>query len=131
MTNKTKVVFTMTHYNEIADLAEAADDNGLAVVTLGNLREMLSYSRLGVRVLSSLSQALRSEGLGYYPLEVLDANEVPRQTQELRVYKVGSPVAQLIESVLYPDEDGDEFIMNASEGAASATVIDQIRTLIS
>lgn len=121
----------MSEYMQIEELAEAAGDNGVAVVTLGNLREMLDYGRLGVRVLGAISQALRGEGLGYYPPETLDNNAVPRQTQELRVYKVGSPVAQLIEAVLYPNEDGDEFIMNATEGATSATIIDQIRTLIS
>lgn len=121
----------MTEYAEIADLAEAATDNGIAVVTLGNLREMQDYGRLGVRVLGALSQALRSEGLGYYPPEVLDNNPVPRQTQELRVYRVGSPVAQLIEAVLEPSDEGDEFIMDATGGAQAATIIDQIRNLVS
>ncbi|HEY9438822.1 MAG TPA: hypothetical protein VIS29_09240 [Streptomyces sp.] len=47
-------------------------------VTLGELREVLGYNRLGVRVLGEIARSLQDEKLGYLPIWALEDNDVPR-----------------------------------------------------
>lgn len=94
---------------------------GLVKVTLGTLREEMGYGRLGKHVLTNLEQHLTENGLGYFPLEMLDPilNESPRQWQEIYVFVDDeSPKANVFKAVADPEnyslvEALDELIASA------------------
>ncbi|GGC73974.1 hypothetical protein IEU95_15850 [Hoyosella rhizosphaerae] len=120
----------MAQFDSIPDLAEAADElGGLTVVTLGELREVLGYNRLGVRVLAEIADKLREHGLGYYPQHVLDSNPAPRFSEEVRVYKVGAPLGVIVEAILNPTDIGDERLREAA-GGRPAEILRTIRELL-
>lgn len=83
-----------------------SDNGGLVKVTLGNLRDEMGYHRLGKHVLSSMEAHLSENGLGFFPVEVLDpiVNNEPRQWQEINVFvDDDSPEAEVFRSIADPD----------------------------
>lgn len=123
----------MAKFSSVAELkSTAAEEGGLAVVTLLDLREMLEFKKLGVRVLNTIAEELISNGLGYYPPELLDFNEKPRQWDEVRVYVKDTPLGKIVDAVLSPSTASDTLLLEATSGsdASAAEVLDQIRTLL-
>ena len=122
----------MGAFERVSDLESAVNQDSLIVTTLGELREMLEYKKLGTRVLAAIAGTLRASGLGYFPVRILDSNEMPRQWEEIRVYAKGSAVGKLIDAVLEPSEKNDTYLLEASnaEDAQAAQILDQIRTLV-
>lgn len=93
-------------------LQSVEEGNGLATVNLGLLKEVVGVKRLGKFVLAEIKAWLRREGLNFFPVGVLDDNPVPRQEQELRLYRADrlSPILRAVEAVLDPSEKGDDFL---------------------
>lgn len=122
----------MSDFDSPEELAKQVAVEGLAVVTLLQLREMLGYKKLGPRVLMDVAQGLRAEGLGYFPQYVLDDNPGSRQWDEVRVYAKNSPVGKLVDAVLEPSAKNDTYLIEASSGsdAQAAAILDQVRTLL-
>lgn len=120
----------MGDYESIEDLGHAVDENGgLLAVTLGDLREILNYSRLGAKVLNEIAEALRKEKLGYFPRETLLNNPTPRFTAQVRIYRQISKLGELIEAVVDPDDAGDELLRNTATGRDSY-IVNQLRILL-
>src|SRR5690348_8082561 len=114
--------------NDLEELGKLVDDDVIVVATLGELRKAIGYDRLGRYVLDELSSRLEGEGLGYFPLEVIDANPEPRQQQEVRVYRRGKGVGKVIQAITNPTPAGDRLLReNTGDGA---DVIQQIRALV-
>lgn len=63
-------------------------------------------------------------GLGHYPAELPDWQE-----HQVRIYRLGSPIADLIEAALSPGSEGDIVIREASSGDAQKT-LSEIRELV-
>lgn len=115
----------------VQDLGQWVDEQGgVGLVTLGELRDAVEAEKLGKLVMRRISQELASHGLGYFPREVVDANEVPRQHQQVRLYRKGSSAAaRAIEAVLNPSEVGDRFLAELGADDAQATLA-RVRELV-
>lgn len=112
----------------LAALGKTVDDETVVVVTLGDLRKAIGYDRLGKYVLDELASSLEGEGLGYFPLDMIDANPEPRQWQEVRVYRRGKGIGRVIQAITNPTPAGDRVLReNSGDGA---DVIKQIRALV-
>jgi hypothetical protein len=95
-------------------------------LSMEELRNAWGYRRLGPYVRSEISKDLRGMGVGHYPEELGDY-----QNESVRLYRLGTPLATIIEAVLHPSADTDEQLreLAAREGDARAT-LDRIRALV-
>lgn len=116
------VMIKFKTYQELRQLCE--NSGGVMTVDLGSLRDAYGVDRLGVHVKSGIKRQLESEGLGSFPAEL------PNYQHELvRVYRLGTPVADLIDAVLTPSEQHDEELRCAINGD-SATILQKVRELV-
>lgn len=115
---------------ELRELLEESD--GLEVVTLQELRESIGYRKLGPLVLNSVAEKLVGQGIGYFPEWVIDANDMPRGRQEVRVFLKDSQLGRIVQSVLEPTDTGDRRLLElVGEGDSSAAdKLEQIRTIL-
>jgi hypothetical protein len=111
--------------DSLEDLEKVVVENGnVASVMMWEVRDAYDAERLGVHVRAGIEKALAKLGLGHYPKEIPD-----RQDQVLRVFKLGTPVADLIGAVLTPGEDEDERIREAV-GGDEAQLLEKVRELV-
>jgi len=112
-------------YDSLEDLRDAVDAaGGVLTVDMWAVRDAHGAGRLGIHVRTNITKKLRSLGLDHYP------DELPGwQEEQVRVYRQGSPVADLIDAVLNPSDTHDEEIRQAVLGEAQAT-LDAIRELV-
>jgi hypothetical protein len=109
-------------YDEIRDLV--SENNGVTTLNMGDLRDAHGAGKLGVHVRANISKELRRRGLGHAP------NELPiYQHEPVRVWLMGTPAGDLIESVLNVSPEADRVIRNAVEADAS-DVLDKVRELV-
>ena len=108
--------------DELRGEVENAQD--VLTVSMVTLRDAHGAGRLGIHVRSNISKALRSLGLGHYP-EVLPDS----QWEPIRIFKLGSPTADLIDAVLNPTDEHDAAIREAAGGEAADTLT-RVRELI-
>lgn len=111
----------------IRDMCE--ENGGVLIVTLGELRDAVDAGKLGVHVMRRISRELKAAGLGYFPLAVVEENDQPRQSDELRVYRTNSPAAPYIEAVLYPSAAGDKRLTEVGSDETH-DVLARIRELV-
>ncbi|RIK08225.1 MAG: hypothetical protein DCC49_09180 [Acidobacteria bacterium] len=107
-------------FDELADLVQ---DEGLAVVQMHSLRTAAKWDRLTARTLEAIKDELRKRALGVYPGLSEDRHD------EVRIYKIGTPLGNLIESVINPSEQGDRRLQEAATNSAQE-LIRQIRVLV-
>lgn len=100
------------------------DNGGVLTVRVGEVRDAFKYGRLGVHVRSDISKRLNGLGIAHYPPEVPDWQERP-----IRLYRMGTPIADLIDAVLEPTPNHDEELKAAVSGGA-ADVLNQVRALV-
>ncbi|MDQ8045237.1 MAG: hypothetical protein REI11_11585 [Patulibacter sp.] len=125
-------------YKDLEALKDLVNDQAVVATTLGELRKAIEYERLGKYVLGHIRSRLQGEGLGCFPAELLDPdhNSTPRQDQTVRVYRLGSTVADLVQAVLDPSPTGDRALRQANEGKddaaalAAAVTLEKIRELV-
>jgi hypothetical protein len=113
-------------FKSLPELKDAvvANDNVLTV-TMQDLRDAYGALRLGVNVRSDITKKLSGHGLGHYPPEL-----PAYQDQLVRLFTLGSPVADVIHAVLTPAPEHDE-LLRSKVGTDEATVLEQIRALVS
>lgn len=119
-------------FDDFDEMADEVRNEGIAVLTLQELRDSLEYRKLGPRVLAEISTRLAGEGLGYFPRKTIEENDQPRQWEEVRVYAKNSAVGKIVDAVLEPGPANDTFLLEVSsqDDAKAAEILDQIRTLI-
>lgn len=100
-----------------------ANQNVLSV-KMEVLRDMVEAKRLGVHVCDEISRTLHREGLGHFPAE-LEADA----WSEARIYRLGSPVAELITATSNPGDKGDAVLRELAGGSAAETV-ERIKALV-
>jgi hypothetical protein len=88
------------------------------------LRDAWGYARLGIHVRRQISNDLRGMGIGHYPAELPDY-----QDRQVRLYKLGTPVAHIIEAVLNPSQENDDQLRQMTAGDARET-LDAIKALV-
>jgi hypothetical protein len=112
----------MDSYEELR--AAVAANDGLQKTTMDTLKKIDGAGRLGVHVRTAISRTLESHGLGHLPQEL-----PPNQEDVVRLYLLGSPVADLIKAVLAPSDRGDE-TLRAIGNSEAEEQLRQIRQLV-
>ena len=115
----------MQDYWEYDDLGEAIDnDSGIYTTKMGELRDAHGVKKLGVHVGLAISDELLSRGIGTIP------RELPLyQEAEIRLYRLGTTTAKVIDAVLSPSAAGDR-ALRESTGTDSQAVLKRIRELV-
>jgi hypothetical protein len=108
-------------YDELKERVEA--NNNVLSVRMEELREIEGVRRLGVHVCDRIAEKLSSVGLGHMP------NLVPDGWQEVRLFRLGTPVADLIGAVRTPGADNDNRLREFSGGEA-VDLVEKIRALV-
>lgn len=105
-------------YASFQELAELVDEHdGLYVTTAVKLRDVAQWQRLTSGAIEEIDNNLVQHALGYYP----DISPGDRFS-EVRVYRRGLDVGNVIEAVLDPTEHGDKLLREAATGGAAETV---------
>lgn len=121
----------MVGFTKIGELRELLEEgDGLQVVTLQELRESLGYKKLGPIVLNSVSEKLAGQGIGYFPDWIINANDLPRGRQEVRVFLKDSALGRIVQSVIEPTDTGDQRLLDLVEEDSPAEKLEQIRAVL-
>ncbi len=112
----------MTAWSELRQRVE--DEGGVTTVTMAELRDIHQVRKLGVHVRENISKQLGSEGLGHIPSEL-----PPNQENEVRLYRLGTAIAELCGAVTNPGAANDAKIRSAV-GNGGPSLIDRLKELI-
>jgi hypothetical protein len=91
---------------------------------MDTLKKIDGAGRLGVHVRTAISKTLESHGLGHLPREL-----PPNQEDPVRLYLLGSPIADVIKAVLGPSDRGDETLRSIGTSEAQEQ-LRQIRQIV-
>lgn len=112
------------------DSIKAAIENNGSVLTVSmeTLRNAHGAAKLGVHVRTEISSHLAGMGIGHVPRTLPTYQHEP-----VRLYKRGTPVGDLIETVLTPGEQSDKQLVDqlGESDVKYAEIIEQIRNLVS
>ncbi|GIX04581.1 MAG: hypothetical protein KatS3mg114_0450 [Planctomycetaceae bacterium] len=115
----------MSDWNAIK--SDVEKNGNVLKITMEQLREAHGSGKLGVHVRDAISSILAGMGLGHIP-EVL-----PTYQHELvRLYKKGTPVGDLITTVLTPGAQNEAKLVEQFAGGVIdyAAIVQQIRELV-
>lgn len=104
--------------------AQVEAEGGLHTTTMEVLRGIHGAGRLGKHVRDSISGELAATGLGHLP------EELPAyQEKDVRVFRLGTPIADVVSAVLHPSSGGDQVLqqMGAAQGQ---DILKKIRELV-
>lgn len=107
----------------------AVENNGnVRTVTMETLRNANGAAKLGVHVRTEIISQLAGMGLGHVPKTLPTYQHEP-----VRLYKRGTPLGDLIETVLAPGEQNDKKLVEqlGESDVKYAEIIEQIRDLVS
>lgn len=104
--------------------SEVEANQNVQTVTMEELRDIYGVRRLGVHVCSEISNKLMGVGLGHYP-EKLE----PDAWQQVRLYKLGTPVGDVMTAAQNPGDEGDKMLRDLAEGDARE-IVRQVRALV-
>lgn len=110
-------------YEDLKDRVEA--EGGVLPVKMETLRELQDAGRLGPHVVKGISDELARKGMGHFPHEELPTS----QYEVVRVYQLGTAVADIVEAVLDPSEKNDEKLRKAAN-ADTAEQLQKIREIV-
>jgi hypothetical protein len=112
-------------YPDLDSVSNALTDaDNVMTVKMGQLRDAFGVRKLGVNVIRSIKEELDSRGIGYYPEELRDY-----QSEPVRLYKKGTPVAHLIRTLTTFDEESDDKLRQFAASDAEA-ILQKIRNLV-
>ncbi len=110
------------------EIKQSVENNGnLRTFTMEPLRNAHGFERLSRRACLDISKVLAGMGLGHVP------QELPLfQHEQVRLYKRGTQVGDLIETVLAPGELNDKKLIDQIGDATDdyATIVEKIRELV-
>lgn len=109
-------------YDDFSNLI--LENQGLYRTTMAVLRDAHGVGKLGVHVRTGITNELKNRGIGTLPPELPSY-----QHEEVRLYKLGSPIADVIDAVHYPSDTGDE-ALRRSMGSDAEEVLAQVRQLV-
>ena len=115
----------MTKKATLDDLiTEVQTKGGVVTLSAEELRDRYGAERLGINVRTAISNELAGRGLAHYPRNLPD-----RHYELVRVYRLGSPIADLIEAVLTVDPKADAKLRKAVKGDCEK-ILSKIRELL-
>ena len=109
-------------YEELSQRLSEADD--VLTVPMRTLRNVHGMTRLGAEVVKNIDKKLMQLGIGHYPRELPVLRE-----REVRLYRLGTPVGQLIEDAISMGSDEDERLRVAA-GGSGAEQLARIREIV-
>ena len=103
------------------------NNNNILTITMEELRNASGAGKLGVKVVQNISKELSGIGLGHVPVDLPTA-----QNEQVRLYKRGTTVGDLIEIVLRPSDVNDRQIVERCNADHSncIEIIEKIRELV-
>lgn len=106
-------------------VAEVEAGGGIVTCYMASLRDAHGAGKLGVHVVNGISDELARRGLGHYP------SELPvQQWSAARVFRLGTPIGNVIKAVLAVDEsDSDDILRRLISGDADDK-IQRIREIV-
>lgn len=108
--------------------AEVEANGGVLTVSMEKLRDSAGFGKLGVHVVKQIHNLLEGAGLGHIP-KLLPTD----QSEQVRLYKQGTPIAHLIHAVLAPGYENDQrlknYVVDGDSGADE--ILERIRELLS
>jgi hypothetical protein len=106
------------------ELKKKVEQNqNVLTVTTAELRDIYKVKRMGIHVATEIEAKLAGVGLGNTPeLE-------PDSWQEVRLFKLGTPVGDILVAANNPGVEGDKTLRELAEGDASER-LRQIRALV-
>ncbi|MGL5823422.1 MAG: hypothetical protein ACRCYU_00940 [Nocardioides sp.] len=115
----------MTNYSTYEELGGLVDsEDGLVLTTMEELRDAHGVGKLGVHVRAAIHERLAGQGLGHLPYELPSY-----QHEEVRIYRLGSQIAKVVNAVIRPSATGDD-ILRQSVGTDAQKTLAQVRELI-
>jgi hypothetical protein len=115
----------VARFESLEQLRDAVVEAGGVLTTrMEFVRDAYGKGRLGVHVRDNISKSLAGLGLGHFPRALPD-----RQWALVRIYKMGSPIADLIDAVLEPSPAHDSELKQAMGGGAAA-ILAQVKELV-
>lgn len=112
-------------FSNMLEISKAVDNNdGVLSLYMYSLRDAAKKGRLGVHVLRGISENLSGLGLGHHPEELPN-----NQNEMVRLYRLGSPIAEVLEAALYPGEDEDE-VLRERTTRMEVELLKQVRELV-
>lgn len=108
-------------YEQFAGLIE--DRGGVFPTTMEVLRDAHGVGKLGVHIRKAIADELQSRGIGTLP-EVLPSY----YHEEVRLFRLGTPIADVVSAVLHPSAAGDDTLRRS--GGNDAEMINQIRAIV-
>jgi hypothetical protein len=110
------------NWDELRDLV--TEKGGVLTVSMATLRDIHGAGKLGIWVREHIQEKLKGVGLGHYPPELPQYQE-----NSVRLYRLGTPLADLIKAVLEPGETNDARLLKMTDSDASE-VLKKIRELV-
>jgi len=99
-------------------------NGGLLATTMEVLRDAHGKGKLGVHVRSAISGRLAANGMGHVPAEL-----PTYQHEEVRLFRLGTPIADTVNAVLHPSGAGDQ-VLRQTAGSTAQDTLKQIRELV-
>lgn len=96
----------------------------LLTLPMAEVRDAWKYGRLGIHVRRQISNELRGMGIGHYPRKLPEY-----QHEYVRLYKLGTPVSDIIDAVLNPSKEHDDELRDLI-GGDSRAILDEIKALV-
>lgn len=112
----------MEKYEDLRNAVTTHD--GLYKTSMDTLKKIDGAGRLGVHVRTAISKTLESHGLGHLPRELPSNQEDP-----VRLYLLGSPIADVIKAALTPSDKGDETLRSIGTSEAQEQ-LRQVRQIV-
>jgi len=112
-------------WSDIKARVEAA--GGVFTTTMDTLRDAEGAGKLGVHIRTNISKSLAGIGLGHIPIELPN-----NQFEQVRLYKRGTAVGDLIDQVMNPGDQNDKKLVEllCQEGTDYRSIVHRIRELV-
>ncbi|MGQ0671160.1 MAG: hypothetical protein ACT4PO_16120 [Actinomycetota bacterium] len=115
----------MGQFKSLEDLKSAVEaQGGVLTVPALDVRDAHGADRLGKIVRENIARALEGHGLNFFPRPLPGYQE-----QSVRLWKRGTPVAEVIEAALNPSANGDEILRTRTAGQEEE-ILRRIRELV-
>lgn len=114
----------MPRFADLDQVKNEVENHGnVLTVTMGELRDAYGAGKLGANVVENIRKSLAGLGIAVSP------DPEAEQAQKVRLYKLGTPVADLITAVTTPGPVEDDVIRRQIDEAAEE-LLKRVREIV-
>lgn len=114
----------MSKSDDYRRLSARVDKEPITLVEMRELRDIVGATRLGPAVVEGISKDLSGYGVGHLP------SPLPAyQHEQVRLFRRGTRLADLITAVQDPSKGGDEILVSYANNS-DATIVEALRELL-